>query len=386
MTRAPIKLSREMKLLLGLLLLVAAIGLWYVLTNRSGTPDAGTPATTPSAGAGDTVPVTPPTQTDSAGSGAATGTGVQSGGPVDVEVIPPFPTSEPAAEPTVTDTPPTPAGINPAGTLASVPGNNPFRPLSVEGGAQTATPAQSNGTISSNSGASTPVTSAPTATVTPIPSGGTLGLNPISGTGSSSSGALPIPTIPSPSGSSEPVTVTPITSDGTVSALPTGTSGVNPGTVSTGSEPVTTITPVKPPVAGVNVPSVTRLPGLTANAGTTGNAQTGTGAAGAGTAGSLPTSAPQPGTPQVISEIGAGTSAATAPSALETFVQTQQLAFNAVVLGPVNTAIFRSKDGYVVVAVGQTLPDSQVTVKDVTATGATLSLGNDSKTLELDKR
>ena len=48
--------------------------------------------------------------------------------------------------------------------------------------------------------------------------------------------------------------------------------------------------------------------------------------------------------------------------------------------------IFRSKDGYVVVAVGQTLPDSQVTVKEVTATGATLSLGTDSKTLELDKR
>ncbi|MCD0176969.1 hypothetical protein IHN32_13550, partial [Deinococcus sp. 14RED07] len=98
------------------------------------------------------------------------------------------------------------------------------------------------------------------------------------------------------------------------------------------------------------------------------------------------TAAPAPGTPQVITDLGSGNASVPALNALDAFVQTQELAFNAVVLGPVNTAIFRSKDGFVVVSVGQTLPDTQVTVKEVTATGATLSLGNNSRTLELDKR
>jgi hypothetical protein len=39
-----------------------------------------------------------------------------------------------------------------------------------------------------------------------------------------------------------------------------------------------------------------------------------------------------------------------------------------------------------VVSVGQTLPDSDIVIKEVTATSATLALGNDTQTLELDKR
>lgn len=94
---------------------------------------------------------------------------------------------------------------------------------------------------------------------------------------------------------------------------------------------------------------------------------------------------PAPGTPQVITSLGQDASAGEA-SKLDQFVQQQQLTFNAAVLGPINTAIFQGKDGYVVVAVGQNLPDSSVTVREVSATRAVLSLGNDLKTLELDQR
>ncbi|WP_155299308.1 hypothetical protein [Deinococcus kurensis] len=374
MTRAPIKLSREMKLVLGLLLLVAAIGLWYVLTNRGAAPatEVQTPAT-PS----ETVPVTP--TPPSGTTDAAPSSGVQSGGQVDVEVIPPFPTdtTDPAQGTTaaVTDTPPTPSGINPAGTLASVPGNNPFRPLSVTADAQAAagTPTPAAQPQPSSISSTAPVASTPE--VTPIASGGALGLTPVSGsTGTPASGAIPLPTIPT-SGNTPPV-VTPIGSGGTVVVTPGGASGS-----SSSGTPVAT-TPVKPPVAGVNVPTVTSLPDTTA---ARPGGQAGTTPATTLPATTLPTAVPQPGTPQVISEISSGAETAAA-SPLDSFVQAQGLAFNAVVLGPVNTAIFRSKDGYVVVAVGQTLPDSQVTVKEVTATGATLSLGTDSKTLELDKR
>lgn len=371
MTRAPVKLSREMKLLLGLLLLVAAIGLWYVLTNRGAAPDdtAVTPGTTTGTPVtpGDTVPVTPPEQSGSTGQDGQ-GSGVQSGGQVDVEVIPPFPTGDTAATPTQpepADTPPTPAGINPAGTLATVPGNNPFRPLAIEDNGQPSTPAPAPSAPASTPSASAPVASAPT--VTPIPSTGAVGLSPLPSSGNDTGGALPVPTIPVTDGTPS---VTPIPSGGPVAI----------GTTPVGTTPAGTDTPapVKPPVAGVSVPGITRVPASVPAASTPG--------AGQGGAAALPTGAPQPGTPQVISEVASGGGVVSATSALDSFVQTQELAFNAVVLGPVNTAIFRSKDGYVVVAVGQTLPDSQVTVKEVTATGATLSLGNDSKTLELDKR
>ena len=67
-------------------------------------------------------------------------------------------------------------------------------------------------------------------------------------------------------------------------------------------------------------------------------------------------------------------------------MQSRSLVFNAVVLGPINTAIFKTDKGFVVVPTGQTLPDSTVTLGEVTATSATLTLGSDSKILELDKR
>ncbi|MCD0157286.1 hypothetical protein IHN57_08475, partial [Deinococcus sp. 6GRE01] len=199
------------------------------------------------------------------------------------------------------------------------------------------------------------------------------------GSDSSDGGAVPVPVIPGGDGSTgpvaQPVVVTPIPGGDPIV--------VTPGTPAQ-PDPAPQPAPVKPPVAGVSVPGVTSIPALTAGTAGNGNAN---GGSNTGTSGAAPTTAaPAPGTPQVITDLGSGNASVPALNALDAFVQTQELAFNAVVLGPVNTAIFRSKDGFVVVSVGQTLPDTQVTVKEVTATGATLSLGNNSRTLELDKR
>ncbi|PTA67309.1 hypothetical protein [Deinococcus arcticus] len=434
MTRAPVKLSREMKVLLGLLLLVAAIGLWYILTSQRSAGDDLTATQPPvSTEPGTTVPVAPDPEDNPQGNPDT----VQPDGTVDVEVIPPFPTGgapDPDAEPT--DVPPTPGGINPDTALSSVPGNNPFRPLEVkatEGAAGTTTTGPTPAPVAVN----TPDQSAgqPTGSVTPITStGGALGLGPLAGSegdsSGSSSGPIPVPQIPggdgapsvgedSGSSGAGPVVVTPLpTTDQPVvvggrtpssgasgaGGNPAGGNGdgsaVSGGTAGApGAGGPATARPPAPPVAGVQVPGVTRLPSGAASTPGAGGTP-GTGASGTGTpggsdtlgsagAGTPVTAAPTPGTPQVITDLSAPPSTST-PAAtsnpLDSFVQTQQLAFNAVVLGPVNTAIFRSKDGFVVVSVGQTLPDTQVTVKEVTATSATLSLGNNTTTLELEKR
>ncbi len=133
----------------------------------------------------------------------------------------------------------------------------------------------------------------------------------------------------------------------------------------------------------------------------TGNTPTGTAAAGTastangtgttGTSTAFNTTLPSAGLgdtqPGLISQYGsANATAAAVVSALDQLVQSRNLVFNAVVLGPINTAIFKTDKGFVVVPTGQTLPDSTVVLKEVTSTSATLSLGNDSKILELDKR
>ena len=384
MTRAPVKLSREMKVLLGLLLLVAAIGVYYLLTKPSAEDLASQPPPPVVAGGpgDDTIPVTPAEPDPAAGE--TPGVAVQPDAEVEVEVIPPFPTENTVtdpASPAPGDVPPTPAGINPEATLASVPSNNPFQPLQVtedDSAPAGQTPAPTPGTPGTTASVPEPITPA----VDPLGStGGPLAISPLpgaNGADSSDGGAVPVPVIPGGDGSTgpvaQPVVVTPI---------PAGTPVVvSPGTPAQ-PVPAPQPAPVKPPVAGVSVPGVTSIPALTggpAGGSTNGGATT-------GTSGVAPaTAAPAPGTPQVITDLGSGNASVPALNALDAFVQTQELAFNAVVLGPVNTAIFRSKDGFVVVSVGQTLPDTQVTVKEVTATGATLSLGNNSRTLELDKR
>jgi hypothetical protein len=112
-----------------------------------------------------------------------------------------------------------------------------------------------------------------------------------------------------------------------------------------------------------------------------------------------PASATNPAVPPVVTQLeAAATEGApteptdpvtpTEPSAdpVEAFVAAQGVSYSAVVLGPVNTGILQTRTGYLVVTVGQKLLDSEVVVKDITATNVVLAIGNQQKTLELDKR
>ncbi|THF71304.1 hypothetical protein E7T06_02885 [Deinococcus sp. Arct2-2] len=513
--RAPLnlKLSREMKILLILLLMVALIGGWYVWTStrsanviaNSGTGTTGTggpdnggteggtsgPVPIEGAPAGSNTGGTTGTGTAGAGTvnpalgtagagtttnpdGTSTGNGtdptgtvggsVAPDGTVTIPTLPPLGNVDgtlvgPNGEGTTVATP-APGGINPDTALVLLPGVNPFRPLSVKAD-PTAAGTTPTGSVTANANPAGNGNSTPNNTGTldnsgaagnggldPLgTTGGAVAISPIPGSGDTvpadsvdvTGGAFPLPTIPGGEGNAtdipntDGVIITPgnptVTPDDTVTANNGGTgngatasngsgngTGNGTGTSNSGSDnsgdttsgnagtgttppPVEVVLPpIKPPVAGVRVPGVNRVPNLTANAGSGNNGAasgangTGTGAAGTGTGAgviaSLPTTAPRPGTPQVITELtplSTGTPAETTRP-LDQNIAARELAFNAVVLGPVNTAIFRSKDGFLVVSVGQTLPDSDIVIKEVTATSATLALGNDTQTLELDKR
>ncbi|EYB67301.1 hypothetical protein DEIPH_ctg044orf0010 [Deinococcus phoenicis] len=414
---ASLKLSREMKVLLILLLMVALIGGWYVWTSgRAADAPAPTPPATPT---GD-----PPTADPQGNSGAGTpsagtpdsGVTVQPDGQVDVPSLPAFGAVDGSGAATQAEQPPTPGGINPDTALAALPSANPFRPLSVDAGAN-----GTNGAVQANAPAPSspdtgsapaapmndPRNSAPVVNDVPASSGGVLAISPIPGTRDPvtvttppvAGGAFPPPSLPGASSSGpEPRTVTlaPV-------PAPTPLPRSQPTPTATPTSPVPTpparTAPVRPPVAGVSVPQDNiDLGGLLAQApsqgGNVANGGTAAGSpspAGAGTpSGQTATALPTPGTPQPITQLGGDSSEtepSTAPqSALDQLVQSRDLAFNAAVLGPVNTAIFHTRDGFLVVSVGQPLPDSAVVVREVTATSVTLALGNDTKTLELDKR
>ncbi|GMA16688.1 hypothetical protein E5F05_17140 [Deinococcus metallilatus] len=388
---APLTLSREMKLLLVLLLLAALIGGWYVWTSgRSAGQLAQTPPATPT-----TEPPAEGTAEDPAAASGNTGAApagsvnVQPDGQVDVPTLPAFGAagaSDPAAP--QPETAPTPGGINPDTALAALPSVNPFRPLALTAGANGAAGQTPTTPPAAGSRPAAPLDVPRSQPSSPVVSpaagsqGGALALSPLPGSGDRvtvdapavTGGAFPVPTLPGANRPGpEPETVT------LVPPAPTGTPP-HPAKVT----PISPA-PVRPPVVGVRVPREnidlnstlgraleSRAPGQDSPAGRPNSA------------GALPTALPTPGVPQPITQLG-GDSAAPLP-ALDQLVQSRDLAFDAVVLGPVNTAIFRSRDGFLVVSVGQRLPDSDVTLKEVTATSATLALGHDTKTLELDKR
>jgi hypothetical protein len=76
-----------------------------------------------------------------------------------------------------------------------------------------------------------------------------------------------------------------------------------------------------------------------------------------------------PGQPEVI---------LTVIDPLTTFVNARGISFVGVVLGPVNTAIFETKEGTVVVPLGANLPQSDVIVKTITADQVVLMQGQDT--------
>ncbi|MCP2014902.1 hypothetical protein L1280_002054 [Deinococcus sp. HSC-46F16] len=414
----PPLLSREMRLVLALLLLLALLGGWFVWTsNRDAAALADAPSPTPTGDppAGgeegtDAAAVTPApgtgqdgTPQDGATPGPEAAVPVEPSGEIEVPQIPAFGQAEETEAGETAEAVPTPGGINPDIPLAALPGRNPFRPLELErteGGEAPASPV-----------AAAPEPSAPADPVSlpasePAPStGGALALSPLPGTGASRpaptpsaaatpsptarpSGALPTPTLPGTGGVSvtrpAPATTSPTASAPRTSrpsasaarpttASPAASTGRPPGNAAARPAPATSrpsaaVTGTVPPaprpapVAGVSVPRDAIDLGA---------------AAPVPAASPAPAPATAPGTPQPVTQFGleGGVSAA---SPLGTLVQTRALEFDAAVLGPVNTAIFRSKDGYVVVSQGQTLPDSDAVVREVRAAGVTLELGGET--------
>lgn len=68
------------------------------------------------------------------------------------------------------------------------------------------------------------------------------------------------------------------------------------------------------------------------------------------------------------------------------YTRTQNVRFTSVVLGPINTAIFETNNGFVVVALGQSLPNTNILVSAISEQQATLQLGQDKLELNLDRR
>lgn len=414
MSRAPLTLSREMKIGLIALMMLALLGGWLMVNNRqvavdsAPTPVTTTPAPDTSVTGGSTV-ITPRSATDASTGTPTEGIPVAPGNVADsaseAVTAPPFPVTDAnGSTPDPTVPTPLPSGINPDTPLLSLNGHNPFRPNELEvsdSPAQATTitasqpPSSSSVTISEPSSSASQINDALAASnrgaipVSPVPvsptrttgSSSVIPIAPIPGTPGTAS--VPAPTIPTratrpggdaPASSASVPTPTPI---GTRPVnVPSGTVSIPSGTgASTTGQP--TGAPASPPVTAVREPSVTIPGALTPAANATGAA---TGRATSPNPSS--TSVAQPTDPQAITD----TAAPTAQNELDTFVKTHQLVFDAAVLGPVNTAIFRSDKGFMVVTAGQPLTDSRVMLKEVTASTATLALGQDTITLQLDKR
>ncbi len=71
-------------------------------------------------------------------------------------------------------------------------------------------------------------------------------------------------------------------------------------------------------------------------------------------------------------------------SSLARFVRELNLQLSGVVLGPTSVAIFQTKDGFVVLPVGRTLPGSDVLLKSLSAREALLVQGSQSLNLTID--
>ncbi|MBB5233585.1 hypothetical protein [Deinococcus budaensis] len=427
---AGLKLSREMKLALATLLLLALLGAWFVWTgNRSADDLAGaaTPQSDPAqtegaqSGAAPTpaaeASATPEATADSAAPASGAPVEVAPSGQGEVPVIPAFGTLDgPDAEGPQPEALPAPGGINPDTALAALPGVNPFRPLALEGEGQTPDGQSAAAPVTPPAApvAQTPAVSAAPATTSSdraSTSSGPLALSPLPGTGVSGAaapgpvavpsprvtgGAFPTPTLPGanvpapvavrpssrPASAAKPSSVR-VTRPAAVppASRPTAPAPVRvlpaPTPVRPPAAPAALPAPARPPVAGVSVPPSPDLNGTLAAA----PEQPGTAASAGGAA---PTALPTPGTPQPITQLGAGGVESGAAGPLATLVQTRELAFDAVVLGPVNTAILRSKGGFVVVAQGQTLPDSDVVVREISAERVTLELGPETQILDLN--
>ncbi|MDL2345834.1 hypothetical protein QOL99_17025, partial [Deinococcus sp. MIMF12] len=161
----PPLLSREMRLVLALLLLLALLGGWFVWTSNrdaaaladapvpapSGDPpagseeDAGAAAVTPAPGtapqetAQEAAQEAETAQETAPVSEAAVP--VEPGAEIEVPQIPAFGEAGEAPGEATPEAVPTPGGINPDVPLAALPGRNPFRPLELEASGSSEAPA-----------------------------------------------------------------------------------------------------------------------------------------------------------------------------------------------------------------------------------------------------
>ncbi len=404
MTSNALKLTREMKIALTVLVAGGALGgvyLWSASRTPESAPTSATAASaapsTPTAG---TAPATTPTTP--APTGAATPEG---------SVERPKRAAEPQQIPFLTTTPPAqpkaqaPKPVQTGNLNAALP--NPFRPFSVENsGADTAVTPPNIGAI--------PAPIVPGAGMASAPTVRPGGFQP----GSAQPGIGAPIALPSIGVNAAPFPMPTVPGAPRVVPVPRGAPGALAGTPSTSGAgtappaapvPIPAPAPVKPPVPALRAPSVT--PALSTPANLASSAVTSsnpaatppTSGAGAPSAATPGTGAVQPSlaAPALVAELG--TTPATpgapaqaaapetptplaAPDPLSAYIAGRDLSYNAVVLGPVNTGIFQTKSGYVVVSIGQKLPDSNIVVRDITASAVTLALGNSQKTLELDKR
>ncbi|MFC6617149.1 hypothetical protein [Deinococcus radiophilus] len=314
-------------------------------------------------------------------------------------------------------------GINPEDPLAAVPNRNPFSPfrtVAADGVPASAlsSPATSQ-PVSADSG-ETVTFAAPSVDLTPVPtysapgysssyesSGGTAASSAGGTSGSTTvwefdAGSDPVVITNTPSGNSSTGSSsgstasrtggssTPSTSGGTSGtgldtwvfddpadypeAVPAGTLGSAGGNGTSGSSGPA---PAAPPVAGVTAPALNGSVGA--------NVIAQRPATGGTAAGGLSVPLPTPGVPQLITEFGndQGVGAPDNGTVLSRTLNRQNVRFTGAVLGPTDTAIFRSATGFLVLAEGDRLPDTEITVRDITTGSVTLALGQESLRLEL---
>lgn len=425
-------LTREMKMLLGaLMILLMAGGLTYYFSSL------GTPATeTEVQGDSTTVTTTSSTTTSSSATVAAVDGDVTTASGAATEIPPLVPTASGTATTTKEL-----GGINPAAPLAAVPARNPFKPLKVTADDATAT----NGV--STSGGTVPASSFPepsvnvsapsdfTPNVTSSASYPTADMSS-SDSSSGSSWSIEADTSTSTSGGSDSTTKWVLGSDDTPVAITSGssaggskTTGTTAPTTTTGSsgssvsgsgstgsgstsgnlEPwafgdsgsdsstgaggrsratgdASSAASQTPPVAGVSEPSLGTIASRPAHTSMPTATSTGNGT---GTTGAVPSTSvplPTPSQPELITQYGSnqGIGAPDDGTALSRTLNRRNVRFTGAVLGPNDTAIFKDNSGFMVLGKGDRLPDTDIRVHEITARSVTLALGKESLTLELE--
>lgn len=412
-------------------LMVLLLGAWFMLSGNQNTttvqqPPAPTPTNQPSNEQDETdtanpnlaapetaptetpettvdVPTIPTAPTDTTNSDVPVNPSVEStpdANQIEVAVIPPFAVdaASPTDQPLVT-VDALSQGINPDEPLIGV-GSNPFKPLKLDKNAVTANqspqPVAVKPPTPVKKPAATPAKTTPKTTAKPKTTqpkvdalgtrGGAIAVAPLPGT-STTIRPVQIKRIPAPVQVKKPTTSKTSTTKPKTTTKPQAAPKI---TLSTPKKPATTSlggvmptakipgsgfsnatkpkAPVKPPVTGMNAPG--------------NNTASSTGQKPSQTSSKLNTPNNKP---QVISELSqapATPKAPAGPTKLESYITNNEIALNGVVLGTVNTAIFRSKEGFVVLASGQKIPETEILVKKVTATTATLELATETEALE----